>query len=588
MPTTETFDPIDLAVLSRRFDAIVRSQANTLVRSGRSVILNTGRDFSCCLLTARHELLAVAESLPTHVLAGPDLMARTMLEFHPDIKPGDAFLHNSPYHGNSHPADLSILVPVFDDEGRHRMTVLSKAHQADIGNAEPTAYAAMARDVYEEGAVIFPCVQVQRDYQDIEDIVRMCQVRIRVPTQWWGDYLALVGSARVAERGVRALAAEVGWDRLDAFVDAWFDYSERRMIDAIQALPNRDITVHSAHDPFERVPDGIPLTVHISVADDTLEIDLTDNVDCQPCGLNLTEATSRTAALLGLFNAINGEAPPNAGSFRRVTVHLRENCVVGIPRHPASCSVATCNLTDRVANAVQRGLAELSDSVGLAEVGLSFPASVSVISGHDPRREDAAYVDQIVLGWTGGPGGPQADGWLTMGGVGDAGILMRDSVELDELRFPIQIDAQYLVADTEGAGRRRGAPAAQLEFHPVGASLEAIYLSDGTVNPPQGARGGHPGAHAAQHLRRPDGTTAPLGTYERLLVQPGEVIVSRCNGGGGYGDPREREPERVLEDVRRGWVSVERARDVYAVAITPERTIDVAGTATLRAELPAP
>ncbi len=135
---TPRVDPVDLAVLSSRFTAIVRSMSNTLIRAGRSVILNTGRDFSCCVITAQDELLAMADSVPLHVLSGADLMAKSMREFHPVLRPGDAFLHNSPYHGNSHPADLSILVPVFDDEGVHRFTVMSKAHLADIGNAEPT------------------------------------------------------------------------------------------------------------------------------------------------------------------------------------------------------------------------------------------------------------------------------------------------------------------------------------------------------------------------------------------------------------------------------------------------------------------
>ena len=231
--TDRPFDPVDLAVLSSRFDAIVRSMSNTLIRTGRSVILNTGRDFSCCVVSGANELVSVAESIPTHVFSGPDIMARSMQELHPSLQPGDAFLHNSPYHGNSHAADVSILVPVLDDEGRHRFTVLSKAHLADIGNAEPTPYSAAARDVYEEGALIFPCVKVQENYRDIEDIIRMCRVRIRVPDKWWGDYLALLGSARVGEREVMNLAAEVGWDRLDRFVAAWFDYSEGRMADVI-------------------------------------------------------------------------------------------------------------------------------------------------------------------------------------------------------------------------------------------------------------------------------------------------------------------------------------------------------------------
>src|SRR5690606_20245118 len=140
------------------------------------------------------ELLAAAESLPIHVLAGPDMMARTMKEFHPKLRRGDAYLHNSPYHGCSHPADHTLLVPVIDDEGRHRFTVVAKAHQADIGNSEPTTYMGNARDVYHEGALIFPAVKVQDDYRDIAEIIRMCEMRIRVPEQWRGDYLGMMGA----------------------------------------------------------------------------------------------------------------------------------------------------------------------------------------------------------------------------------------------------------------------------------------------------------------------------------------------------------------------------------------------------------
>ena len=131
-------DGVRLALLSNRLEGISRKMGNTLLRTGRSGVLNIARDFSCCILTAEHELVAVAESLPIHVLSGPDMMARSMCEFHPKLKRGDAFLHNSPYHDCSHPADHTILVPVVDDDGIHRFTVLAKAHQADIGNSIPT------------------------------------------------------------------------------------------------------------------------------------------------------------------------------------------------------------------------------------------------------------------------------------------------------------------------------------------------------------------------------------------------------------------------------------------------------------------
>jgi N-methylhydantoinase B len=579
------FDPVDLAVLSKRFTAIVRSMSNTLLRSGRSVILNTGRDFSCCVLTADDQLFSMAEGIPIHVLSGPDLMARSMKEFHPGLSEGDAFLHNSPYHGNSHAADMAMLVPIFDATRRHRFTVLSKAHLADIGNAEPTPYSAMARDVYEEGAVILPCVKVQSAYEDVADVIRTCQLRIRVPDQWRGDYLALLGAARVGEREIKQLGAEVGWDRLDAFVAAWLDYSEARMAAAIRDLPTGKIRVQTCHDPFERVPEGVPLNVAVRITESEIEVDLRDNPPCLPCGLNLTEATARSAAMLGVMNAINGSAPPNAGTFRRIRVLLKENCVVGIPRHPASCSVATSNLADRVGSAVQRAIAELADGFGMAEVGYSWPASLGVLSGRDDRHGGEPFIDELVLAFTGGAGGPVADGWLTMGGIGDAGVLQWNSIELDELRFPIRIESHRIVPDTEGPGRRRGAPSASLELLATVGEFEVMYLSDGTINPAGGARGGGAGATAWQAIRVSGGATQEVDLCARLVLQAGTALLSRCCGGGGYGDPLDREPQRVQIDVREGILSRERAASVYGVVLQAHGEVDQRATDARRALL---
>jgi len=115
-----TFDGVQLAIVNKRFESVVRKMANTLLRTGRSGVLNTARDFSCCIVTAEHELLTAAECYPIHVLRGADLMAKSMKDFHPVLHRGDAFLHNSPYHGNTHAADHTLLVPVLDDTDAHR------------------------------------------------------------------------------------------------------------------------------------------------------------------------------------------------------------------------------------------------------------------------------------------------------------------------------------------------------------------------------------------------------------------------------------------------------------------------------------
>ena len=150
--------------------------------------------------------------------------------------------------------------------------------------------------------------------------------------------------------------------------------------------------------------------------------------------------------------------PPNAGSFRRIHVHLRENCV---RRHPAASGELLGrrprNVADRVGNAVQRAIAELADGFGMAEVGLSIAGvGRACISGLDPRNDGEPFVNQLVLGLDRRRGRPGADGWLTMGGIGDAGVLQRDSVEIDELRFPVRIETQRVVPDTGG---RAGAAA---------------------------------------------------------------------------------------------------------------------------------
>ena len=578
-------DGVRMAVISNRLDAVVAGMMNTIFRTGRSGVLNSAHDFSCCVLSAGHELVMGAESLPIHMMSGPDLIARAVVEAHPELRRGDAYLHNNPYNGNSHPADHSMFVPVIDDEGRHRFSVLAKAHQADCGNSQPTTYMAAAADVYEEGALLFDACRVQQDYADNDDILRLLKLRIRVPEQWWGDYLALLGAVRVGERRMLELGRELGWGELETFVADWFDYSEDVMGRVISELPSGSVESISRHDTFPGAPDGVEVKAGIEVQSDRgrIVVDLRDNVDCMPNGLNLTESTARTAAMVGVFNSIGAGVPPNAGSFRRIEVLLRENCACGIPRHPASCSTATTNLADRAANAVQRGLSELGDGIGLAEVGGVIPAAAGVVSGRDPRYGNQPFVNQIFMVITGGAGTPWTDGWLTIFHAGGAGMLRRDSVEIAELRHPMIVDAQRLEPDSEGAGRYRGAPGAYVEYGPAGTSMKVAYGADGVENPALGARGGLPGAPTKHFKRERDGRLTDLPPQAFVELAEGERIVSVTAGGGGYGPPGERDPERVRHDVAEGWITPQRARDVYRVALTRGLLVDADGTTQLRA-----
>lgn len=585
-------DPILLAVISNRLDTIVREMENTLLRSGRSAILNMARDFSCALVTGDNRLLATAEGLPVHVI-GMENLARAMTDLHDDLGEGDAFLHNDPYLGNTHPADHTILVPVFV-EGRHMFTAAAKAHQADCGNAIPSTYAPFAKDVYEEGSLIFPAVRIQRDFEDVDDIVRMCRRRIRVPDQWYGDYLAMVGAARIAEARLKGLCARYGADLIAEFIEEWFDYSERRMKSAIEEMPAGTIAGSGRHDPLDPLPEGVPLQVKITIEPEEgmVELDLRDNIDCVPAGINESQTCATNNVMTGLFNSIDPDIPHNAGSFRRVRVLLRENCIVGIPKFPHSCSVATTNVGERLVVTTQRTIADEWEGYGLAEGACGIGPAFAVVSGSDSRRDGEPYVNQTFLGSQGGPAGPEYDGWITYGNAVTNGLMFRDSVEIDEQKYPIRVRQIRMRMDSEGAGKRRGAPGAVVEFGPKDLAMNAAYVTDGYENPPRGTRGGGDAAPSTPYRVRADGERESLPLIASVELAAGELLGHELSGGGGYGDPLEREVELVREDVLAQFVSFERAREVYGVefedeVLAPSLAIDAAATERRREQLRA-
>ena len=331
------------------------------------------------------------------------------------------------------------------------------------------------------------------------------------------------------------------------------------------------------------------INVGIAVDPDAaeIEVDLRENPDCLPCGLNLTEATAHTSALIGVFNSLDHTIPRNSGSARAVDVLLRENCCVGIPVHPASCSLATSGLAERLAGVVQRTLAEFGEEMGMASTGPECAPATANISGRDPRHGNAPFVDMTILGQSGGAGHPHGDGWLTNGETSDGGSMMRDSTEVLELLRPMRIWADRIIPDTEGAGRFRGAPSLYVEYGPVDTVLEVMYAADGTINPALGARGGHAGALARPMMRSADGEVIALDAWGHVVLGPEERIISISAAGGGFGVPTERDPEMVRHDVAEGWTSAERARHTYGVVLREDGSVDEAATVALRGQMDA-
>ncbi len=587
-------DPIQLLVMANRVDGITREMTNTLVRTTQSATL-AARDLSTSVSTAQHELFTAPEGIPVHVY-GSGLLCETMADLHPDFKEGDAFLHNDPYLGNTHPADHTVLVPVFY-EGEHIFTMCVKAHLADIGDALPTTYMPNAIDVYAEGALIFPCVRIQEHYQDVPDIIRMCEKRIRVPEIWYGDYVAMIAAARVGEQGVKEFCAKFSLETVKTFVREWLDYSERLATAAIRRLPAGRLHASSTFDPFPYVPEGLDLQADIDVDPDAghVTVDLRDNPDCVPAGLNLSRATATNGGISGVLMVLNSmpdvqtQVPNNAGTFRRIHVLLRENCVVGIPVHPTSCSMATSGVAAHVESMIESAFARLRDGIGLAEPARGQGPWMAVVSGLD-RLHNQPYTLSLFTGSAGGPGGPEFDGWLTFLMAGSAGLQYIDATELLEQKYPYVVFDMRVRPDSEGAGRQRGAPGVITIYGPLYDPQEVHYSMDGMINVPKGVQGGGPARGPAAQLIDRRGVTRDLpDIVGEQTVQAGERIVSLSSGGGGYGDPLTRDAEAVLRDVVEGFITIDRARAAYGVVIMGDyervETLVVDGEATAAARV---
>ncbi|MDC0074936.1 hydantoinase B/oxoprolinase family protein, partial [Alphaproteobacteria bacterium] len=561
-------DTVLLSVMSNRIDAITREMAITVLRSARSSVIAQSRDVSTAIVTADNQILATAEGLPAHIF-GANLQTSSMMKNHPNFKEGDAFLHNDPYEGNSHAADVSVIVPVFY-ENEHMFSISVKGHQADIGNALPTTYMPQAKDVYEEGALIFPAVKVQENYKDINDIIRMCKKRIRVPDQWYGDYLSQIGAARNAEIKLKEFIKIYGKKLVKEFIIKWLDYSEVMCSNAIKQLPSGKLIAHGKHDPLiPFLPNGIELKIEISIDSKNGKIisDLRDNPDCLETGLNLTESTATCYGLQGIFNCLGNDIPTNSGSFRRIHVLLRNGCCVGIPKFPYSCSVATTNLGDVLVNMGQVAFTSLGEGYGLSEGNTCFGGAMGVISGKDWRNNNSDFINQIYLQGGGGPASAKSDGMNNLLIPVGAGLLYRDSIEVSEQKFPLIINTVELVKDSSGPGKFRGGLGTKVIFGPRKNKMTVSLLGGGKKYPPRGVLGGLDSKPSYNGIIKRDGSHQELEDAMMVELLPGEFICSIDSGGSGYGKPLLRDPDKVLTDVKEGYISIQYASTVYGVEI---------------------
>ncbi|MGF7162978.1 N-methylhydantoinase B [Rhodoligotrophos appendicifer] len=565
---TSKLDPFLLSVLKSRLEAIVREMTLVVLKASRSAVIKNARDFSCALLTYDCRLVSIEDALAIHVMSMETAISH-IVELFDDIEEGDLFLNNCPYTGGTHHADLILAQPVFVD-GRPLFWAVALSHHADIGAPVASTYLPYAKTIYEEG-MHFPCVRIGRNHKPHQDILRMGLYKIRASDIWLGDLRAQIGACRTAETRLRDVVGRYGREVIADFVEEWFAYGERRAIAEIRKLPAGTFEYETRHDPVPGVADdGIPVRVKMTVLPDEgrIVIDLRDNIDNVPGGLNLSENTCRGASRIGVFNNLDASVPHNHGSLSRVEVLMREGSVVGRPKYPVGTSVATTNVNDRLIMAANCVFAEMGEPYGQAEGGPHLPVGIAVISGADPFKEGRTYVNQVFIGYAGGGALHGHDGWLTYCGAANGGMIFLDSVEVDESMYPIIIESRGVAPDSQGFGQFEGAPGVSGVFYPVDHTMTVIYAADATTNPAKGVLSGAAARPVRSEKQLPGGERVTLPAFNEELCRAGEKMVFQTSGGGGYGDPSRRNPARVLASINRRWLSPEMAERAYGLSVT--------------------
>ena len=343
----------------------------------------------------------------------------------------------------------------------------------------------------------------------------------------------------------------------------------RRRSASCRGSVTREMRYDSEIDEY---PEGIPIRATLAVDPDEarIVIDLTDNIDNLPLGINMTESTVLAACMTAVFNILGAEIPRSSGAFSRVEIRMREGSAIGRPRFPAATSAATTNLCHALTPHIQAMFAELDGKLGTAYGTIGMPGSCPVVSGYDSRR-GKPFVNQVIMGYWGGPALFGHDGWLTYGSGASQGMLWQSSVEVVEQQQPILVERLEIRPDSGGAGTWEGAPGANCIFRALKDPIRLMVNSASRRFPPPGVRGGLPGAAMTISKMDAEGRLEEQPISVDVTLMPGERLISEACGGGGYGDPLARDPAAVCLGALEGRISHRRAAEVYGVALVEER-----------------
>jgi N-methylhydantoinase B len=569
-------DPVTLAVLKGRLEQIADEMDATLYRSAFNPIIAEARDACHGLYHPETgaTLVQGTKGLPIFVGAMAFAVKAVIDKVARDggLSPGDTFLFNDPYDGGTHLNDFRLVRPVFRD-GRLFCWLASVGHWLDIGGNVPGGFNSRATESFQEGVRI-PPVKLFRAGVMNDDIVAILSANSRVPMSNFGDLNGQLNALDLGERRLARILDEVGDATVAAAFEAFSDRAEAMMRAAIRALPDG---TYSFEDYLDN--DGIgdePLTIalDLTVTGDAMTLDFSRS--SKPCAgpLNIAYSTAAACCYVALKHVFT-DVPANAGCLRPITFVIPDDTLLGVkPPKPVGGYTETIL---RVIGVVFGALAKADPS--RATAGPFGTINALSLAGH--RVDGSRWVMFSFFG--GGLGGnPATDGLnhannpISMATIPPAEIL--------EASYPVLFTQWALRPDSAGAGTHRGGFGAVYEIEAL-TDADVFLLGERGKFPPFGVAGGQPGALNRFFWQTDGGERSPpmVSKIADVKIRAGQRVRLETPGGGGWGDPKARDPRAVARDVRLGFIGAEAAARDYAAVVSPEGLVDERATTALRA-----
>ena len=567
MSTTIQADPITTEIIRNAFVSCAMDMNATLIRSSYTPIIYEGKDCSVAILDEHGDVLGQSLGLPLF-LGNLEICVKLAAEMFgwDTFKPGDVFYMNDSYMTGTHLNDATIFGPIFWRDGLVGFSA-TRAHWLDVGGKDPGG-PMDSREIYQEGMRWGP-TRIYDGGDPREDIIDFLRRNGRFGYSLVGDMNAQVAACRTGEARFQAILDRFGYETYVAARQEIYRQTEELERAAVAAIPDGTYQSEGSLDDDGLGHGPIPVNVRIDVDGDHMTIDLEGSSPMAEGPVNCGFAQTVSACRVAFKLLINPHRPVDGGTFKTLDVKAPEGSIF-VAQEPAACQWYFSSLGLLIDLVVKALAPVLPDQVAAAHFGDSM---VMFLSGRDPRHGDQPflYVMPHAGGWGGFEGGDGEDGLINNvnGGFKDY------PVEVFEVKHPAMIRGYGFRPDTGGPGKFRGGCGIYRTFE-VEPEARLYLWFERSVTPAWGLFGGGDAVG-------PDVVINAGGSDERHMLkanahvlEPGSVVELLTGGGGGFGDPRQRDPEQVRSDVLDGYVTLRAAERDYGIKLDPE-TLEVVG-----------